>query len=39
MPKPKEFECEDCGIDIEEDEFDVNDGLCDECWYLENSEH
>ena len=31
--KPEEFECENCGCDISEDEFDENSGYCDECWY------
>ena len=33
QPKSKEFECENCGCDIDEEEFERNDGLCDDCEY------
>ncbi|MCB1051701.1 MAG: hypothetical protein H6510_16485 [Acidobacteria bacterium] len=29
--------CEACGYEIEEDEFQENDGLCLECWASQNT--
>jgi len=27
-----DHECEACSVEIDEDTFDMNDGLCDECF-------
>ena len=38
MTEKEKYYCEDCGEEIDDEEYDVNDGLCDECAYQANED-